>query len=196
MPENIMGKEFVGVDPGLAHMGLAVVRVSPWGLDLSRCLRVNTYTNKPLGHRLEILVNAIEDCITENTAGIGCESPSFGSKSAPYSLGSVHGLVHLIAYRAELPVIKVAPVQLHKFTTGHVRGRGPTKKAKSEYMKEQVRVKMNETFGFDYSKIKHSDPVDASALATIAAAFFGDFSFNDRHKMEVLAAVKPYDNFN
>lgn len=194
--ESTIGNEFIGIDPGLAHLGLSVVRVTPKGLELKHCERVNTYTNKALGARLRILWDKIAALVNENTHGIGCESPSYGSKSAPYSLGAVHGIVHLIADANSLPVVKVAPLQLHKFATSHVAGKGRTKEEKAAYMKAQVRICMAENFGYDYSEVTHSDPVDASAIGTIAAIFFSDIKLRKRHQAEVLSAIKIYTNFN
>ena len=197
IPPEAVGSLFLGVDPGLAHMGLAVVRIGIKGLHLEHVARVNTYARYTLGRRLSQLRERVLWILENYTiSGAACEKPSMGSQSAPYSLGAAHGLVHMLLHDAGIPLIGATPKQLTKFASGRTQFSRFSPEQRGGVIKQSTRDGLEERFAFDLSQEKHSDPIDAAALACLACFYFGDVISPNRKQLEVKQAVGIYKNFN
>lgn len=179
---------FLGLDPGLVKCGFAVVEGHRGYFSLGAHGVIAPNTKLSLGARLMQIYKSIAKLLDEHRCvAVGSESPSFNSVSAPYSLGAVHGTIHLAVYEAEIPIYKVAPTQLKLFATG----KGVASKAK-------VRLGIEKEFGFVFDDEATDDTVDAAVLAIIAGAksVYPNHLFTKRHLAEVVHRVTEYKNFS
>ena len=167
----------MGIDPGLNHLGFAIVESLN---DFTEIGVISPPEKDEMGARLLYLKNSIAKLLNNyNIKGICAEAPSYGSTTRAYSLGAVHGLIHLEAYVRNIPLIKAAPTQLKKFITG--RGHSS---------KEKVRRVLAERYTWEPSTITSLDASDAAALALIALHFFGETRASKRCELEVLKKLR------
>ena len=106
----------LGVDPGIANTGLAIVKANGTRYSLITAETLKTKACDDTGKRLSIIhdkINATLDA--QGITGIAIERV-FHNKNITSSLttGAVIGLVHLIAHQRDVPIYLFTPQQVKK----------------------------------------------------------------------------------
>ena len=106
----------LGVDPGIANTGLAIVKANGTGYSLITAETIKTKACDDTGKRLSIIHDEINDTLdAQGITGIAIERV-FHNKNITSSLttGAVIGLVHLIAHQRDIPIHLFTPQQVKK----------------------------------------------------------------------------------
>ena len=106
----------LGIDPGIANTGLAIVESNGTRYSLITAETLKTKTCDDTGKRLSIIHDEINNTLDAwKITGIAIERV-FHNKNITSSLttGAVIGLVHLIAHQRELPIYLFTPQQIKK----------------------------------------------------------------------------------
>ena len=106
----------LGIDPGIANTGLAIVESNGTRYSLITAETLKTKACDDTGKRLSIIHDEINDTLdAQKITGIAIERV-FHNKNITSSLttGAVIGLVHLIAHQRELPIYLFTPQQIKK----------------------------------------------------------------------------------
>ena len=113
----------MGVDPGIANTGFAIVERS--GRGGYKCLDsgfVKTSPRSPVGLRLHSIIEAIEVQLVSVDV-IGVESVFFAKNvSSALTTANVIGAVELTAYRAAVPCIQIRPNAVKAAVVGAEKG--------------------------------------------------------------------------
>jgi crossover junction endodeoxyribonuclease RuvC len=154
----------VGVDPGLADTGIAVIEVVN-GKGYARTWETISTTSKdPIPKRLHTIYSGILDVFAQwNAAVLIVEDVFFLPKypKAAMQLGAVHGILNLAAARKNIKVLEMKPTEVKMALTGN--GRAP---------KEQVEKAVRRMCGITCT-IKPSHASDALALAAVGLSRLG-----------------------
>lgn len=145
----------LGIDPGLSRCGLAVLegpRQRPVVIDSDV---VRTAPKLPHGQRLRAICDAIEDAITRHRPAVVAVERVFINAQARTGIGAVQvvGMAHVLATRAELPVVEYTPSQVKAAVTGV-----------GDADKEQVMFMVQRLLRLD-AKPTPADRADAMAVA-------------------------------
>ena len=106
----------LGVDPGIANTGLAIVKANGTSYSLITAETVKTKSCDDTGKRLSIIHDEINNTLdAQGITGIAIERV-FHNKNITSSLttGAVIGLVHLIAHQRDVPIHLFTPQQVKK----------------------------------------------------------------------------------
>ena len=154
----------VGVDPGLAATGIAVIEVIE-GKGYTRTWdTLSTKSKEPISKRLEVLYNGIVEIFTKwNASVLIVEDVFFLPKfpKAAMQLGAVHGILNLAAALKNIEVVEMKPTEVKKALTGN--GRAP---------KDQVERAVRRMCGIT-EEIKPDHASDALALAVVGLSRLG-----------------------
>lgn len=131
MPE----RRVLGVDPGTARMGYAVVRQDGGRLQLLSCGVIETSSASPLPARLALLYDGLLEVIEEfQPTELAIEELFFNRNvQSALSVGQARGVALLAAAHRDLPVYSYTPLQVKEAVTGFGR-------ARKEQIQEMVRV--------------------------------------------------------
>ncbi len=116
----------VGVDPGLADTGIAVIEVIDRKGHARTWDTISTKSKDPIPKRLEIIYNEIVDIFTKwNATVLVVEDVFFLPKypKAAMQLGAVHGILNLASALKNVEVIEIKPTEVKMALTGN--GRAP-----------------------------------------------------------------------
>lgn len=183
----------LGVDPGLANLGLSVVSYDP-DEDYYNAFRkeesvdLQTTTADALGKRLATIASQIESFVsTYGIQCITCEGFAARAPSKPYSMGAAHGITCFIAHALDVPIFKISPSDVKKFAA-----------LKHNGSKEQVRKGLCKAFGFNFPAETKSDSVDATAMAMIGLTKCLNLTkhIKERARLEATINCVFYQNFN
>ena len=106
----------LGINPGIANTGLAVVKQNRVGYSLITAETVKTKAYDETGKRLSVIHDEINATLDAwRITGIAIERV-FHNKNITSSLttGAVIGLVHLIAHQRDVPIHLFTPQQVKK----------------------------------------------------------------------------------
>jgi len=119
-PEHL---RIAGFDPGTASLGFAVLEKYGDGWQILACNSLHTEKNIPLEKRLLTLYSALRDVIhSYDPQVIACEEVYFNKNArTAFAVGSVIGVILLLAAQAGLPVYMYSPVQVKMSVTGYGR---------------------------------------------------------------------------
>lgn len=154
----------VGIDPGLADTGIAVVEVVERKGFARVWETVSTKATEPMPKRLETLFNGvITICRQWNATILVIEDIFFLPKypNAALQLGAVYGVLNLAAALENVGVLAIKPTEVKLALTGN--GRAP---------KEQVEKAVRRMCGITET-IKPSHASDALALAVVGLSRLG-----------------------
>ncbi len=145
----------LGVDPGTARMGYAVIRQDGGQVNLLTCGVIETASASPLEERLSALYSGILQIIDEfRPTELAIEELFFNRNvRSALSVGQARGVALLAAAHRQLRVFHYTPLEVKEAVTGFGR-------ARKEQVQEMVRVLLG------LSAIPEpDDAADAAALA-------------------------------
>lgn len=145
----------LGVDPGTATTGVAIVEERKGKLNAVYYDCIKTSAKLPISHRLNIIYKGINDIIyTYSPNCLAVEELFFSSNvKTAISVGQASGVVLLAGYQNQLDVYKYTPLQVKKAVVGV----GNASKKQVQYMVKAI-LKIGD------EKIK-DDAADALAIA-------------------------------
>jgi len=145
----------LGVDPGTALMGYAVVHQSRGQLELLTCGALETSSSLPLQDRLALLYDGLLCVVDEwHPTEMAIEDIFFNRNvRSALSVGQARGVALLAAAHRGLTVSNYTPLQVKESVTGFGR-------ARKEQIQEMVRVLLNLE-----SVPQPDDAADAAAIA-------------------------------
>ena len=144
----------VGVDPGLANLGLAAVRGTPRTQHYLGSERITTPSNLDMAARLLHLHCAVSSFLAKYEAEVlALEAQYFHEKGAAVvKVGAAYGVILLCAAQAGVPVFEYGPTAVKLAVTGNGRAR-----------KSQVITMVRWQLGVPKGVSNHA--VDAAAIA-------------------------------
>jgi len=145
----------LGVDPGTATTGVAIVEERKGKLNAVYYDCIKTSAKLPISHRLNIIYKGINDIIlTYSPDCLAVEELFFSSNvKTAISVGQARGVILLAGHQNKLDVYKYTPLQVKKA----VVGLGNASKKQVQYMVKAI-LKIGD------EKIK-DDAADALAIA-------------------------------
>ena len=149
----------LGIDPGLAESGYAVVGAFAKGGELCTWGSLKTSSKLPVPDRLQILYNGVCEIIKEwNPELLAIEDVYVLNKfpKAAIPLGEVMGIMLLAAKMNNIEVVKIRSTEIKSCRTGNGRA-----------TKEQVEHALKRIFGF-HQAIKPDHASDAAAIALMS----------------------------
>ena len=110
----------LGVDPGLANLGLGAIETSGTEARLLGAQLVTTSARDDLGARLQLLYLAVEEMLaTHRIEALAVEGQFFHrQRDAAMKVGQALGVVHLAAHRADVGVYGYGPMQVKQALVG------------------------------------------------------------------------------
>ena len=128
-------RSVLGIDPGTARMGYAVVRQDGSRLNLLSCGVIETTSTSPMPTRLAVLYDALVALIDKfEPTELAVEELFFNRNvQSALSVGQARGVALLAAAHRRLPVYDYTPLQVKESVTGFGR-------ARKEQIQEMVRV--------------------------------------------------------
>ena len=112
----------MGVDPGLARTGWAVVSGDSFQRLIFRCGgTIKTLPGERLSDRIGTICDALEEQIRNHGVSVLCLEDHFSRRNAPgvgHLLGPVIGAVAYLAYRHNLSFLAIPPKELKHRVTG------------------------------------------------------------------------------
>jgi crossover junction endodeoxyribonuclease RuvC len=148
-------QRIVGFDPGTASLGFAILEKSGDGLQILVCDSLHTEKNLPLENRLLTIYQGLKTLIRDyKPQVIACEEVYFNKNvRTAFAVGSVIGVILLLAGQKGLPVYMYSPIQVKMSVTGYGRA------SKSQVQQMLARL-------FQLTTIpKPDDAADALAIA-------------------------------
>ncbi|GAG73012.1 unnamed protein product [marine sediment metagenome] len=145
----------LGVDPGTATTGVAIVEERKGKLNAVYYDCIKTSAKLPISHRLNIIYKGINDIIlTYSPDCLAVEELFFSSNvKTAISVGQASGVILLAGHQNQLDVYKYTPLQVKKAAVGV----GNASKKQVQYMVKAI-LKIGD------EKIK-DDAADALAIA-------------------------------
>lgn len=154
----------VGVDPGLADTGIAVIEVIDRKGRVRTWETISTKSKDPIPRRLEVIYNGVINIFsTWNATVLIVEDVFFLPKfpKAAMQLGAVHGILNLAASLQNIEVVEVKVTEVKKALTGNGRA-----------TKDQVERSVRRMCGIKEA-IKPDHASDALALAVVGLSRLG-----------------------
>jgi crossover junction endodeoxyribonuclease RuvC len=148
----------LGIDPGLAVTGFAVVGTFAKGGELCNWGDVKTSSKLPIPERLQVIYRRVDQIVQDwNPTIMVVEDVYVLDKypKAAIQLGEVKGVIYLAAQDNNLEVVKIRPTELKRCLTGNGRA-----------AKDQVNRAVKKILGLN-REIKPDHASDAAALALI-----------------------------
>ncbi len=158
----------LGIDPGLAATGFAVIGCLPRGGDLCDWGAVTTRAGEPPGTRLQEIYRGVRDLIDQwKPLVIAIEDIYTLAKypRAAVQLGEVTGVIELAAAQADIACLRIRPTEVKHGLTGN--GRAP---------KQQVHRAVQQALGLS-NAITPDHASDAAAIALIALSRTGRYTW-------------------
>jgi crossover junction endodeoxyribonuclease RuvC len=145
----------LGIDPGTAIVGYAVVAAQGTNLRLIVCDVITTHARTPLADRLQLIYRELSKIIAEYQPREAAMEELFFASNAKtaMSVGQARGVAMLALANSGLPIAEYTPMQVKQAVTGY----GGAKKAQ---VGEMVRILLN------LASVPHpDDAADAAAIA-------------------------------
>lgn len=164
----------LGIDQSLRHTGL-------FWLDGTEphWRQVDTTDGMRGAERLVYIKNTILEVVDETMPVLAAmEGYSYGSAGKVFELGELGGVIKVALQERGVPLVVASPVQVKKFVTGNHRAE-----------KEDIVAAVNVVFSLSWN-LFHNNVADAAGLALIAQAYLAPDGITQRHKAEVIAALR------
>jgi crossover junction endodeoxyribonuclease RuvC len=114
----------IGIDPGLARTGFAVVEPLQKGGRVCHCGNINTDPGHPIGDRLSIIYSELSRVLEEWRPDLMVLEDVFVMKQFPMAaiqLGEVRGVIRLAARNMKVPISEMKPTEVKNALTGSGR---------------------------------------------------------------------------
>jgi crossover junction endodeoxyribonuclease RuvC len=154
----------VGIDPGLAATGVALVRGTGLCVSSFSYGAIKTTPCQPLPERLNVIYSGLLSMLETEHPQLIVVEDVFSTPKFPQSgitLGKVIGVILLAGYRKNIPVMEVSVREAKQVLTGNGR-------AGKKQLEESVRRRLNHS-----SPIQPDHASDAMALAMIGLFRWG-----------------------
>jgi len=158
----------IGIDPGLANTGYAVIGTLAKGGDLCGYGSVKTSGKLSLQQRLQVIYQEVDKLLKKWQPVIMVIEDVYVLDRFPKAaiqLGEVRGVIYLAAEDNSVEVIKISPAEAKSCLTGNGRA-----------TKEQVSSSVKRILGIS-ENIKPDHASDAAALAIIGLSRKGFYVF-------------------
>jgi crossover junction endodeoxyribonuclease RuvC len=145
----------LGIDPGTAITGYAIVEELDGRLDLITLGVITTPAKTPLPSRLQEIYRSLDELIKQHEPDRAAVEELFFSRNArtAMSVGHARGVTLLALAHAELPIAEYTPMQIKQAVTGYGN-------AGKRQVQEMVRMLL------DLSEVpRPDDAADAAAVA-------------------------------
>lgn len=111
----------LGIDPGTATTGYAVVEESEGRLELVTLGVITTPAKTPLPSRLQEIYHSLDELIAQHEPDCAAVEELFFSRNArtAMSVGHARGVTLLALADAELPIAEYTPMQIKQAVTGY-----------------------------------------------------------------------------
>ncbi len=145
----------LGVDPGTALTGYAVIEEEGQALRALTIDVIRTEAHTPLPQRLRVIYHALRDVIATYRPDAAAVESLFFSRNVrtAMAVGQARGVVLLALAEADLPIAEYTPLVVKQTITGY----GGADKAQ---MQEMIRLLLNLP-----TRITPDDAADAAAVA-------------------------------
>lgn len=126
------GVRVVGIDPGLAATGWAVLDPGPIKPEVIACGTIRTTPADDAASRLVVIARALRDAIAAHAPQVAAVEQALVARSAQsaLALGQARGVALLVAAEAGIPVHEYLPMHVKQAVTGY----GHAEKAQVERM--------------------------------------------------------------
>ena len=153
-------RRVLGVDPGLARLGWAVLEVDGHDVTLVGCGGLETSAKEALPNRLLLLHKRLGDILREYRPLLVAAEKLFFTKNVTtgIAVAQARGAVLLAAAEHQLPFIEFTPTEVKSIVTGD--GRADKRQVQRMI---QILLKLKQL-------PKHDDTADAIAIALCAAS--------------------------
>jgi len=145
----------LGIDPGTAITGYAVVEETAEGLQMITLGAISTPAKTPLPSRLQTIYGELKEIVVEYAPEAAAVEELFFSRNArtAMSVGHARGVILLALADSNLPIAEYTPMQIKQAVTGYGN-------ANKHQVQEMVRMllELPET-------PKPNDAADAAAVA-------------------------------
>ena len=145
----------LGIDPGTAITGYAVVEETAEGLQMITLGAISTPAKTPLPARLQTIYGELKEIVVEYAPEAAAVEELFFSRNArtAMSVGHARGVILLALADSNLPIAEYTPMQIKQAVTGYGN-------ANKHQVQEMVRMllELPET-------PKPNDAADAAAVA-------------------------------
>jgi crossover junction endodeoxyribonuclease RuvC len=114
----------IGIDPGLARTGFAVVEPLQKGGRVCHCGNIKTDPGHPIGDRLSIIYSELSRVLEEWRPDLMVLEDVFVMKQFPMAamqLGEVRGVIRLAARNMKVPISEMKPTEVKNALTGSGR---------------------------------------------------------------------------
>src|SRR2546427_7085081 len=145
----------LGIDPGMAIVGYAVVEARGDELSMIACDVITTPAGMPLAQRLQLIYRGLGEIITTHSPNEAAMEELFFAKNARTALtvGQARGVAMLALANGGLSIAEYTPMQVKQAVTGYGS-------AKKEQVGEMVRILLHLQ-----SIPRPDDAADAAAVA-------------------------------
>lgn len=148
-------KIYIGIDPSLDGTGICIIDLN-YEIIHTEKLSTPTFGVERLFHLENKLLSILEHYPELSYASI--ESGAFRETGRLFDLGEWSGVIKLNLFKQNVPIIKVAPLQLKKYISGVGKNLG----------KETIMLDIYKHYGLE---IRDNDIADAYVLSRIAHDF-------------------------
>lgn len=158
----------LGIDPGLAATGFAVIGTLKQGGDLCTWGAVKTASTLQIPQRLEIIYQSMCKLVQEFKPDVMVLEDVYildKFPTAAVQLGEVRGVIYLAAQQHAVEIFKIRPTEMKSCLTGNGR-------ATKEQVGQAVKRMLNRR-----DDIKPDHASDAAAMALMALSRKGYFNF-------------------
>ena len=120
-PASGCGPRVLGIDPGLAATGWAVVVPGPQKPDVIACGTIRTAPSDEPASRLVKIARGLRDAIAFHAPQVAAVEQALVARSAQsaLALGQARGVALLVAAEAGLPVHEYLPMHVKQAVTGY-----------------------------------------------------------------------------
>ena len=145
----------LGIDPGMAIVGYAVVEARGDELSMITCDVITTFAGLPLAQRLQLIYHGLGEIITTYKPNEAAMEELFFAKNARTALtvGQARGVAMLALANGGLTIAEYTPLQVKQAVTGYGS-------AKKDQVGEMVRILLHLP-----SIPRPDDAADAAAVA-------------------------------
>jgi crossover junction endodeoxyribonuclease RuvC len=137
----------VGIDPGLAATGFAVVETLGRGGRACEWGGIRTDSRSPIPSRLCRLFDAVLEIMEKWAPDLMVMEDVFVVDRFPRTaiqLGAVRGVIFLAAWKQNIPIIEIKPTEMKKALTGNGRAaKGQIEKSLRQVLRIEERITPN-----------------------------------------------------
>ena len=121
--EGIIFMRILGIDPGIATVGFAVLDLRKTKPEFVTCGVITTPAGQALSHRLDQIFQDMNELIGSFSPDVMAVEELFFNTNITTGISVAHGrgVILLSAYRAGLPIFEYTPLQVKQAVVGYGR---------------------------------------------------------------------------